>query len=145
MGAGELAAGTVVGYLLATRDGGGKQSIKLVGGTPVETSPIVNIDRGKGGDINQIYLPQSRGITYENEAVMTDDNPKRFHEKTVVVSDLLVRVSQNDMVFGNENNQRFVVAAGDVFSIRECDLSTLCFRNKTNGSNGQVNVIGTRR
>jgi len=88
---------------------------------------------------------ESSGRIYESEVVMVDDHPHRLHENTIKLSDVVVYVSVNDMVFGNVNNQRFPVPVGGSLSVRAIDLSSLWYRNAVNGANGQFNIIGTRQ
>ncbi len=120
-----LATGAIVGYLVATHD-------DKSGETKLQV-------------IEKMSALMLEGRVYENEMTMTENNPQRLHDKKTMVSDVIVYVSVNAMVFGNESNQRFPVAAGGSFSVRECDLSTLWFRNAVVGSNGKINIIGTRR
>ena len=119
-----LATGAVVGYLVATRDQKGETKLHVVE-KPVDSAVF--------------------GRIYENELTLTTDEPQRFHDKKTMVSDVIVYVSVNAMVFGNESNQRFPVAPCGSFSLRECDLSSLWFRNAAVGANAKISIIGTRR
>lgn len=84
------------------------------------------------------------GTVYEHEYTAADDNAHALSGTTLLLRDVVVLVSTNDALFGDENNQRFPRAAAASFGLVYMDLSTLYVKNATAGNNTKVNVLGTK-
>ncbi|MBA7531787.1 hypothetical protein ES705_24008 [subsurface metagenome] len=82
------------------------------------------------------------GEVYENEDTATTDDPRRFETSSRKLRDLIIQVSGNDQLFGNEANQRYKVAVGDTIGFTQLELSQLYFKNAVAGQNGTVNILG---
>ncbi|MBA7478130.1 hypothetical protein ES707_13551 [subsurface metagenome] len=82
------------------------------------------------------------GAVYENEDTATTDDPRRFETTSRKLRDLIIQVSGNDQLFGNETNQRYKVATGETIGFTQVDLSLLYFKNAAVGQNGTVNILG---
>ncbi|MBA7591343.1 hypothetical protein ES708_33497 [subsurface metagenome] len=94
-----------------------------------------------GRDISAEGLGFS-GAVYENEDLATTDDPRRFETTSKKLRDLIIQVSGNDQLFGNEANQRYKVAIGETIGFTQVDLSLLYFKNAATGQNGTVNILG---
>ncbi|MBA7523088.1 hypothetical protein ES705_15211 [subsurface metagenome] len=96
-------------------------------------------------DVTKIIEPITigfAGAVYENEDTATTDDPRKFETSSRKLRDLIIQVSGNDQLFGNETNQRYKVAVGDTIGFTQVDLSLLYFKNATAEQNGTVNILG---
>ncbi len=83
------------------------------------------------------------GIVYVGSDTAANDSTRRFAAETRKLRDIIVRVEDNDQLFGDAASQTFLLAAGEWMGFTMVDVSTLYFRNRTAGQNGTVHIIGT--
>ncbi len=82
------------------------------------------------------------GSVYVNSDTATDDTARRFVAAEKKLRDVIVKVEDNDQLFGTAAGQTFPVAAGEWMGFTKVDVSALYFKNKTAGLNGTVHIIG---
>lgn len=82
------------------------------------------------------------GAVYENEDIATGDTARRFETTSKKLRDVIIQVKTQNQLFGNSNNQRYEVAAGEAIGFTQVDISTLYFKNATAGQNGTVRILG---
>lgn len=84
------------------------------------------------------------GDVYRNTATMANDNAARFETSEYKLRYAKISVTSNDMKFGDDTTQDFIVAADKSLELAKFDLSTLYFKNSATGQNGVVNIIGVK-
>ncbi|MCK4698040.1 MAG: hypothetical protein KAT53_07040, partial [Dehalococcoidia bacterium] len=82
------------------------------------------------------------GSVYVNSDTAADDTARRFATAEKKLRDVIVKVEDNDQLFGTASAQTFPVAAGEWMGFTKVDVSALYFKNKTAGLNGTVHIIG---
>jgi len=84
------------------------------------------------------------GAVYHNEHIMVNDSAYRFESTTTKLRDMVLIVSEQDLVMGDSSNQSFPLAVEDTIGFTKVDLSTMYFRNASTGTNTKINLVGTR-
>jgi len=84
------------------------------------------------------------GAPYSNTDTAVNDNPRRFEAAPLLLRDVVIRVATNGQLLGDVTAQNFELAAGGSTGVSFLDLSLFYFRNATPGSNGTVEIFGTR-
>jgi len=84
------------------------------------------------------------GIPYSSTDTAVNDDPRRFETDPLLLRDAVIKVSDNGQLWGDATGQNFELAAGGSVGISFLDLSLFYFRNATPGSNGTVEIFGTR-
>lgn len=84
------------------------------------------------------------GDVYENEHTMTDNVKYRFESSSVLLRDVIIRVSENAAVIGDSSNQRYPKSIGSTCGFTRVDLSKLYIKNAGAGANTKINILGTR-
>ena len=82
------------------------------------------------------------GSVYVGSDTAAGDGIRCFAATEKKLRDVIVRVEDNDQLFGTDSAQTFTVAAGEWMGFTKVDVSTLCFKNRTAGLNGTVHIIG---
>ena len=82
------------------------------------------------------------GSVYVGSDTATDDTARRFAAAEKKLRDVIVKVEDNDQLFGTAAGQTFPTAAGEWMGFTKVDVSILYFKNKTAGLNGTVHIIG---
>lgn len=83
------------------------------------------------------------GAVYENQDTATDDSARRFETTRKFFRDVVIKVTTYAQKFGDADNQRLELAAGDSIGFTLVDVSTLYFKNSAAGENGTVTILGT--
>lgn len=95
--------------------------------------PFDESGRPKSGYSGRVYLGSDTAA---------NDDARRFAAETKKLRDIIVRVEDNDQLFGDAAGQAFPLAAGEWMGLTRVDVSTLYFRNRAAGQNGTVHIIG---
>jgi len=82
------------------------------------------------------------GSVYVNSDTAASDAARRFAATEKKLRDVIVKVEDNDQLFGTAAGQTFPVAAGEWMGFTKVDASALYFKNKTAGQNGTAHIIG---
>ena len=82
------------------------------------------------------------GSVYVGSDTATDDTARRFAAAEKKLRDVIVKVEDNDQLFGTAAGQTFPIAAGEWMGFTKVDVSAFYFKNKTAGLNGTVHIIG---
>jgi hypothetical protein len=77
------------------------------------------------------------------EHTMTDDNIFTFSDKPMWFYEAVVEIQDNDVVYGNFNNQSSRLSVNETMSISKRDISRIMFKNAIAGSNATIIVQGT--
>lgn len=84
------------------------------------------------------------GIPYSNNDTATDDEARRFETDTLILRDAVIKVTTHNQLFGDATEQNFELAAGGSIAVSFLDLSLFYFCNAILGSNGTIQIFGTR-
>lgn len=98
----------------------------------------------KGGEFAPKVHDEFSGAIYENEHMMTDNNPYRFETTEVKLRGAVLLVTVQDALIGDSANQRYPKAAGSTLSVDGIDVSSMYFKNATAGLNTKINIVGVR-
>jgi len=118
--------------------------------TATEDTEILVSASTSADAILQMYgeiSPSTAGFTgdvYENEHTMVDDSAYRFESSSLLLRDVVIRVSTHDAVFGDSSNQRYPRSTGSTIGLTKLDLSKFYIKNAGAGSNTKINILGTR-
>ena len=82
------------------------------------------------------------GNIYSKTMTMTDDNVTRFESSIKTLRDVIIAVKSNAMLLGETGAEVFPVAAGGNIGWTKVDISTLYFKNETEGNNGKITILG---
>ena len=82
------------------------------------------------------------GSVYVSSDTAASDAARRFAATEKKLRDVIVKVEDNDQLFGTAAGQTFPVASGEWMGFTKVDVSALYFKNKTAGQNGTVHIIG---
>ena len=83
------------------------------------------------------------GAVYENQDTASVDTARRFETTRKFLRDVVIKVTTYAQKFGDADNQRLELAAGDSMGFTLVDLSTLYFKNSVAGEDGVVTILGT--
>jgi hypothetical protein len=82
---------------------------------------------------------------YSNTKTMAADTADRFETTPVKLKSAYIRVTTQNMVFGDVAAQNFAQLTTDApMFLQDLDVSKLYFKNAVAGQNGVVNIVGTR-
>jgi hypothetical protein len=123
----------------------GKVSITTTESTEILVSASTSAEA-----IIQMYgeiSPSTAGFTgdvYENEHTMTTDAKYSFEATTLLLRDVIIRVSTHEALIGDTSNQRYPRSVGSTLGFTKIDLSKLYIKNAGAGNDTKINVLGTR-
>lgn len=126
------------------------QQFKKVIITTTESTEILVSASTSADAIIQMYgeiSPSTAGFTgdvYENEHTMTADTAYRFETASLLLRDVIIRVSTHDALVGDSSNQRYPRSTGSTLGFQKIDLSKFYIKNAGAGSNTKINIVGTR-
>ncbi len=84
------------------------------------------------------------GIPYSKSDTAVADTARRFETSTLILRDAVIKVTTNAQLLGDATTQPFELAAGGSFGVSFLDLALFYFKNASAGSNGTIQVFGTR-
>jgi hypothetical protein len=87
-------------------------------------------------------LAQFGGSVYSKTMTMTDDNATRFETSAKKLRDVVIIVTDNNMLLGETGVEVYPVDADDIVGFTKVDISTLYFKNASAGSNGTITILG---
>ena len=91
-----------------------------------------------------LELLRGTGVAYLKVESTSTDDPRRFETTTKRLRDAYIKVSVQNMLFGDSAGQTYPVATtDDPLNFRHIDISTLYFKNAAAGQDGTVTILGT--
>jgi len=82
------------------------------------------------------------GNVYSKTMTMTDDNATRFEAATKKLRDVVIIVSDNEMLLGETGAEVYPVGVSETIGFTRVDISTLYFKNAGAGDNGTITILG---
>lgn len=91
-----------------------------------------------------LEMIRGTGVAYLKVESTATDDPRRFETTTKRLRDAYIKVSVQNMLFGDSAGQTYPVATtDDPLNFRHIDISTLYFKNAAPGADGTVTILGT--
>ena len=87
------------------------------------------------------YFRFGRNV-YSKTMTMTTDNATRFETSTKKLRDVIIIVTDNNMLLGETGVEVYPVGSGETLGSTKVDISTLYFKNASAGSNGTITILG---
>lgn len=117
-------------------------------GTIAASTIVVTVTTGASrvsgaAGLGDIYVTEDfTGTAYEDQVTAASDDAFRLVTSETKIRDVIVHVSGNDALVGDADNQRMPLNVGENLGISWIDLSTLYFKNATDGNNTTITVLG---
>jgi len=148
-------AGVFVNHLVRVTDSAGRREIELIADNAGSSIVIrdtwtLNFPVGSEYEILGVSMMGALigaypGMPYSNSDTATNDEPRRFETTQLILRDAVIRNnSQFSQQLGGIDAQEFELPGAAEIGIQFLDLSQFYFRNTTPGSNGTIEIFGTR-
>lgn len=82
------------------------------------------------------------GNVYSKTMTMGDNNATRFETSAKRLRDIIILVETNSMLLGETGVEVYTVGAGEAVGFTKVDISTLYFKNASEGDNGKISILG---